>query len=175
MSRVATTVLFIAFALLTAPPTRAQDDTDAEETPQKKDERAIGDLGKAWEFAWNRHDQKALSQLIAEDGEFITVEFGQMGVLRLRGRDQFARSYAAKHNTWFVASHWKTGEISVRFLRPDLALARVNWTTVGDKVPHRKHGERREGLFTWVVEKRAGAWTIIASQETEAMPALPGQ
>lgn len=175
MSRVATVVLFVALAFPAALAGRAQDDSDSEETPQKKDERAIGDIGKAWEFAWNRHDKNALSMLIAEDGEFITVEFGQMGVLRLRGRDQFARAYAAKHNTWYAASRWKTGEMSVRFLRPDLALARVNWTTVGDKVPHRKHGERREGLFTWVVEKRAGMWTIIASQETEAMPPLPGQ
>jgi len=45
----------------------------------------------------------------------------------------------------------------------------------GGKMRHRKHGELREGIFTWVVEKKNGNWLIIASQNTENMPILSGQ
>jgi hypothetical protein len=54
-------------------------------------------------------------------------------------------------------------------------VARVFWSTTGDRVRHIKHGSPREGIFTWVVEKRDGRWLIVASQNTEAMPVLPGQ
>ena len=136
------------------------------------DEAAIRRLGTDWQDAWNRHDAEAMASLLAEDVEFITVG-GPKGWLR--GRRQFTEDHAVKHRTRFDQSVWTTREVHVRPLRPDLALARVLWETVGDKVPHRKHGERREGIFTWVVEKKEGKWRIIASQNTESMPVLPGQ
>lgn len=86
-----------------------------------------------------------------------------------------ARSHVRMHKTPFTDSVWTTKEVHVKFLRPDLAVARVLWSTTGDKVRHVKHGEPREGIFTWIVEKRDGQWLIIASQNTESMPVLPGQ
>lgn len=136
------------------------------------DEVAIKQLGRRWQDAWNAHDADAMAALLAEDVEFITVG-GPRGWLK--GRQHFREDHAAKHRTRFDRSVWATKEVHVRFLRPDLALARVLWETTGDKVPHRRHGDRREGVFTWVVEKRDGEWLVVASQNTEAMPALPGQ
>jgi hypothetical protein len=51
----------------------------------------------------------------------------------------------------------------------------VLWSTTGDKVRQIKHGAPRKGIFTRIVGKRNGQWRIIASQNTEAMPVLPGQ
>jgi phage FluMu gp28-like protein len=66
-------------------------------------------------------------------------------------------------------------ELAMRYLHACRLVARVFWSTTGDRVRHIKHGSPREGIFTWVVEKRDGRWLIVASQNAEAMPVLPGQ
>ena len=136
------------------------------------DEAKVKQLAARWEDAWNGHDADALAALLDEDADFITVR-GPDGWIK--GRKPFQEDHAEKHKSRFSESVWKTSEVHVKFLRPDIALARVLWETKGDKVPHRKHGELRKGIFTWVVEKRDGNWLIIASQNSESMPALPAQ
>jgi uncharacterized protein (TIGR02246 family) len=137
-----------------------------------EDERAIQQLGKAWQDAWNKRDADALTGLLAEDVDFVTV-LGPKGWLK--GHAQFKQAHARMFTTLFTESVWSTNEVHVKFFRPDLAFARVLWSTTGDKVRHVKHGEPRAGIFTWVVEKRDGKWLIIASQNTESMPILAGQ
>jgi uncharacterized protein (TIGR02246 family) len=144
----------------------------AQDKENATDRAAIEALGKRWQETWNRHDMDALSMLLAEDVDFVTVG-GPKG--RLTGRTQLREDHAAKHKTRFKDSVWTTKEMHIRFLRPDLAIARVLWSTTGDRVPHIKHGERREGIFMWVIEKRGGEWLVVASQNTESMPPLPGQ
>lgn len=148
-------------------PTRPDETAD-----RAKDEAAIKRLGTDWRDGWNKRDAGALAALLAEDVDFITVR-GPNGWLK--GRDQFREDHARKMKTQFGDSEWTTKDVQVKFVRPDLALARVLWTTKGDKVRHVKHGEPREGIFTWVVEKKDGKWRIVASQNTEAMPPLSGQ
>jgi uncharacterized protein (TIGR02246 family) len=147
--------------------THADDKED-----RAKDEAAIKQLGKDWQDAWNKRDADALTGLLAKDVDFVTV-LGPKGWMK--GQEQFKEAHARMFKTLFTESEWTTKEVHVKFFRPDLAFARVLWTTKGDKVRHVKHGEPREGIFTWVVEKRDGRWRIIASQNTESMPALPGQ
>ena len=159
-------LILLLAALCVSSVANAQDKDNAPERA------AIEALGKRWQEAWNRHDMDALSMLLADDVDFVTVG-GPKGWLR--GRTQLRDDHAAKHKTRFKDSVWTTKEMHIRFLRPDLAVARVLWSTTGDRVPHIKHGERREGIFMWVVEKRGGEWMIVASQNTESMPTLPGQ
>ena len=173
MTRSIDIVLLAAVLVSVALSIAAQGVSDVPEQAQRaRDEAAIRQLGKRWEEAWNKHDADAMASLLGDDVDFITVR-GPEGWLR--GRTQFVEDHAWKHKTRFNESVWTTKDVHVRFLRPDLALARVLWETKGDKVPHRKHGEPREGIFGWVVEKRDGKWVVIASQNTENMPVLPGQ
>ncbi len=136
------------------------------------DEAAVRELGTKWQDAWNRRDAEALTALLAEDVDFVTV-LGPRGWMR--GHAQFKEAHARMFTTLFTESRWTTRETHVKFIRPDLAIQRVLWSTTGDRVRHVKHGEPRSGIFTWVVEKRNGTWLIIASQNTESMPILPGQ
>lgn len=136
------------------------------------DLKAIESLGTAWQDAWNRHDIDALTALLAEDVNFITV-LGPKGWLK--GQPEFKEAHAFMHKNLFTESVWKTKETHVKFIRPDVAIAHVLWSTTGDKVRHVKHGEPRTGIFTWIVEKRNGKWVIVASQNTESMPVLAGQ
>lgn len=148
-------------------PTRADEKED-----RAKDEGAIKQLGKDWQDAWNKRDADALTALLAKDVDFVTV-LGPKGWMK--GQEYFKEAHARMFKTLFTESEWTTKEVHVKFFRPDLAFARVLWATKGDKVRHVKHGEPREGIFTWVVEKKDGKWRIISSQNTESMPVLPGQ
>ena len=144
----------------------------AAQTPAAADEAAIVQLGKTWENAWNSRDAHALASLLAEDADFVTV-LGPNGWLK--GRARFESVHAGMFPRLFSKSVWTTKEVQVRFLRPDIAIAHVLWATTGDEVRHVKHGSPREGIFTWVVERQKGQWFILASQNTEVMPILPGQ
>src|SRR4051812_48813648 len=159
---------FAAIALslsLASTPARAQ-------ASQAGDEAAIIQLGTSWQKAWNSRDAHALSSLLAEDADFVTV-LGPNGWLKSRAR--FETVHAGMFPRLFSKSTWTTKEVQVRFLRPDIAIAHVLWTTTGDEVRHVKHGSPREGIFTWIVERRNAQWLIVASQNTEVMPILPGQ
>jgi uncharacterized protein (TIGR02246 family) len=159
----------VAFVVLTV--TLAAE-TAWSKTGRAADEVAISNLGKAWQDAWNRRDAAGLTALLANDVDFVTV-LGPRGWLK--GREQFLEVHAKMFQTIFTESVWTTHETHVKFLRSDLAIVRVLWSTTGDKVRHVKHGEPRSGIFTWVVERRDGNWLVIASQNTESMPVLPGQ
>ena len=158
-------ILALAF-ILTIVSVRAQTQANASDT------KAIEGLASQWQTAWNSRDAAALTSLLAEEVDFVTV-LGPKGWLK--GRKEFQEAHAWMLKNIFTESVWTNKETHVKFIRPDLAIARVLWETSGDKVRHRKHGELREGIFTWVLEKQQGKWLIIASQNTENMPILPGQ
>jgi len=139
---------------------------------QPSDEAAIQQLASRWQDAWNSKDANALTDLLAEDVDFVTV-LGPKGWLK--GRAQFREAHARMFTTLFTDSTWASNETHVKFIQPDLAIARVLWSTTGDKVRHVKHGTPRTGIFTWVIQRRDRQWLVIASQNTESMPILPGQ
>jgi uncharacterized protein (TIGR02246 family) len=142
------------------------------QTDNSSDVVAIKKLAEQWQEAWNKKDATGMTALLADDVDFVTV-LGPKGWMK--GRAQFQEAHARMFQTLFTESVWTNKETHVKFLRPDLAIQRVLWQTTGDKVRHRKHGELREGIFTWVVEKKNDQWLIVASQNTESMPILPGQ
>jgi uncharacterized protein (TIGR02246 family) len=111
-----------------------------------------------------------LASLMAEDVDFVTV-VGARGWEK--GRKEFKEGHAEVHKTMFKDSVLTIKETHVKFIRPDIAIAHVLWETKGDVVPDRKAGEPREGIFTWIVEKRSGKWLIIASQNTENKRPVP--
>ena len=158
-------VIVSAFLLCTGSVTASYAD-------QRQDEAVIKALGFRWQEAWNKRDAEAMTDLLAEDVDFVTV-LGPKGWLK--GRPQFKEVHARMFTTLFTDSSWKTEEVHVKWIQPDLAIARVLWSTTGDKVRHVKHGTPRSGIFTWVVQRKGTDWQIIASQNTESMPILPGQ
>jgi uncharacterized protein (TIGR02246 family) len=160
-------VILLGVVAVALAPTRADEKED-----RAKDEAAIKQLGKHWQDAWNKKDADGLAALLSKDVDFISV-LGPKGWGK--GQEGFKVAHARMFKTLFTESEWTTKEVQVKFFRPDLAFARVLWASKGDKVRHVKHGEPREGIFTWVVEKNDGKWRIIASQNTESMPALAGQ
>src|SRR5215203_487152 len=133
-----------------------------------KDEEAIKGITFKWQEAWNLHDIKALAALVAEDVDFITV-----GGAWQKNRKEFAAFHTQRHEMQFKESIWTTKKTTVEFIKSDVAVAHVEWGIVGDKDPDGTPRPPRRGIFTWVLEKRKGAWTIIASQNTNIREPLP--
>lgn len=157
----------IAFAvglILSFPswPAEAQNKVDDLET--------VKQIESSWQEAWNRHDMKALGALVAEDVDFITVS----GIW-LKGRKAFEEHHARVHAMQFKESVWTTTDVRVKFLKPDIALVHVSWGLRGDKDPDGTARRPRRGIFTRVVTKQGGKWSIQASQNTDIREIPPAK
>jgi uncharacterized protein (TIGR02246 family) len=129
------------------------------------DEQAIQRLASQFERAWNTHDMTLLGDMVTDDVDFVNV----VG-MHWTGRRQVVDSHVAIHRDRFKNSVWANERVTVQFVRPDVALARVEWNTRGDltgPADALKPGPPRRGLFLWVVVKEAGSWRIRAVQNTE--------
>jgi uncharacterized protein (TIGR02246 family) len=126
-----------------------------------EDAAAIRALEKCWSAAWNRHDMRALTNLLAEDGDFVTV-----GGTWLRGRREFKRHTALYHATSFKHSAFTATGTTIRFLGPDLALTHVRWRLAGDFDPDGTPRKPRRGIFTQVLCRCKGLWRVQASHNT---------
>jgi uncharacterized protein (TIGR02246 family) len=158
-------ILLFALALAGLPATAQTKDNAA-------DRKAIEAIAASFQDTWNRHDMDGLASLVAEDVDFVTV-VGARGWEK--GRKEFKEGHDMVHKSMFKDSVLTVKETHVKFIRSDIAIAHVLWETKGDVVPDRKPGEPREGIFTWVVEKRGGKWLIIASQNTENKIPMPSK
>lgn len=162
MNRVATLLIVLTLtALLVAAQTKGN----------AKDEEAIKSIALKWQDAWNRHDLKALSAFVAEDVDFIAVS----GRWR-RNRKEFEEHHTnERHEIAYKESVWTTKNTEIRFIRPDVAVAIVEWGIKGDKDPDGTARHPRQGIATWVVEKRKGKWLIISIQNTNLREPVPNK
>lgn len=133
-----------------------------------KDTEAIKSIALKWQDAWNQHDMKALAALVAEDVDFITV-----GGTWQKNRKDFEEYHAQRHEMQFKESVWTTNNTTVEFVKKDVAVAHVEWSIKGDKDPDGTPRQPRQGIMTWVLEKRKGKWTLIASQNTNLREPVP--
>jgi uncharacterized protein (TIGR02246 family) len=142
--------------------------TQAQDTSNHEPIRAIA---SNWEQAWNKHDMKSLAALFTEDADFVNV-----GAKRWKGRKEIEGEHNARLSQ-FLESTWTNKSVTVQYLKPDIALAHIEWSLTGDKNPDGTPRKPREGVFTWVLAKKSGKWLIRAAQNTNVSnlppPALP--
>jgi uncharacterized protein (TIGR02246 family) len=134
----------------------------------KADEAAVRAVPQAWSAAWAKHDGHQLAKLMADDVDFVTV-----GDDWLQGKANFEL-----YHTRLLAGRQKDStftpdEIAARFLRPDLAVLHWSWKIQGGLNPDQTPRTPRVGLFTMILEKKAGAWLIVAAQNGTRTPAPP--
>ncbi len=164
--------IILAFAALFS----IQGNAFAQPTGNEADVAAIKNLAAVWQEAWNRRDAAKLASIMDERVTFVSVLGPDTPSYGRGNKASFQASHDQLLKTMFANSVWNTKQVNiVRFVRPDIAIAQVVWETTGDKVRHVKHDSPRRGAFLWVLEKQADGWRVIASQNTEAMPPLPGQ
>ena len=131
---------------------------------------AIRQIADRWQQTWNDNDMTALSALVAEDIDFVTVTG-----TRLRGRESFREHHAARHVMQFKDSIWSTNEVDVRSLSPDILVAHVIWTMRDDRDPDGTPREPRSGIFTWILTKEQHTWRIKVAHNTNLRAAATTQ
>ena len=157
--------MLLIVLILVALPVAAQRKGNA------KDQEAIKSIALKWQDAWNRHGLKALSAFVAEDVDFIAVS----GRWR-KNRNEFEEHHTnERHEIAYKESVWTTKSTQVRFVKSDVAVAIVEWGIKGDKDPDGTPRQPRQGIATWVVEKRKGKWLIIAIQNTNLREPVPSK
>jgi uncharacterized protein (TIGR02246 family) len=127
------------------------------------DKSTIEALVAKFNDAWNRHDAHALAALFAEDADFTNVR-GDHADGRKAIEDMHAPLFAG---FVFKDSHL-TGELrSVRFLKPDIAVADVDWEMTGAGGPGGVVRPPRKGLLDCVLAGASGNWLIVVMHNTE--------
>jgi uncharacterized protein (TIGR02246 family) len=132
------------------------------------DEATLRQIPAGFAQAWAKHDGHQLARIMADDVDFVTV-----GGTWLHGSQDFEKYHTRLLTGRFKSSTITPLDVSVRFLRPDIAFIRWSWTIEGDMNPDGSARTQRFGLMTMVAEKRNGAWVIVAAQNTNATTGIP--
>jgi uncharacterized protein (TIGR02246 family) len=135
---------------------------------QNSDEATIRQTVIGLQDAWNRHDMKAFANLFAEDADFVNVAGAWW-----KGRSEIEQKHQASHATIFRDSTLSVEEVDIRFLTPDIAIAHVSTSLVGQKTPDGTVVPQRRTLLTQVLQKQSGKWMIVASHNTDIRPPTP--
>jgi uncharacterized protein (TIGR02246 family) len=133
---------------------------------QAGEEQAVTAVIGALEDAWNRHDMDSFASFFADDADFVNV----LG-MRWIGRAAIKEAHVATHTTIFKNSRLRVQETSVRFLKPDVAVARSLWDLTGQTTREGSVAPPRRGILTNVLMKAEGKWRIVVTQNTDIVPA----
>ena len=125
---------------------------------QNQGETAVREIVKEVENGWNAHDGKAFAAPFAADADYVVVN-GMYG----KGREEIERGHTAIFKTIYKDSRNVATIKSVRFLRPDVAVAHVEWN-----LEFKMNGETKKGhaMNTMILTKEGGRWSIAAFQNT---------
>lgn len=123
------------------------------------------DVIELWESAWNAGDADAVAELFSADADFVNV----VG-LWWHDRDAIRRSHAFGFSTIFPGSVITMGMPRTRLLGDDGAVVQSRWRLTGQVAPDGSPTGAREGIFTFVLERRGGDWIAVAAQNTDVVP-----
>jgi len=140
---------FVVFAIMS----NAQASQSA-----SSDEAAIRQIVQQVQDAWNAHDGKAFAAPFATDADYVVVNG-----MYIKGREAIEQGHTQIFSTIYKESKNAATVKSVRFLRPDVAVAHVEWN-----LEFRAGGETRkaQAMNTMVLTKEGGRWGIAAFQNT---------
>lgn len=160
----------LLFTLALSAAAYGQTATSAKDAAQ--DEAAVRAAVQSLQDAWNAHDGKAFAAPFAADADYVVVNGAY-----IKGREVIEQGHAQIFSTLYKESRNVAAIKSVRFIRPDVALALVEWN-----LEFKAGGETRRAraINTLVFTKESGRWSIAAFQNTPVQaqggpPPPPGQ
>jgi uncharacterized protein (TIGR02246 family) len=134
---------------------------------QSAEEAAVKAAVQSFVDAWNQHDMDAFGALFTEDADFVNVRG-----TRWIGRSAIGEGHAATHATIFKSTQLRILELSVRFLKPDVAVARWACELTGETTPAGESVPPRKAIPTFVMMKTQDRWLIVVAQNTDIVPAV---
>lgn len=134
--------------------------SDNAQTPStaNTDEAAIRRIVQQVQDGWNAHDGKAFAAPFASDADYVVVNG-----MYAKGRETIERGHTAIFTSIYKDSRNVATIKSVRFLRPDVAVAHVEWN-----LEFKMNGATQKGhaINTMILTKEGGKWSIAAFQNT---------
>lgn len=125
------------------------------------DEAAIRTMMEATTRAFSNHDAKAWAQFCTPTARLVTVRGDSMD-----GVADIEKGLAAVFATRAGASTLRTLDLSVRFIRPDVALAYMTNEMSGLLGPDGRTQPPHRELSIRVIVKNDGQWKIAAFHNT---------
>lgn len=147
-------VAFASAVLLFSVQAAAQPSTDGQ----------VRETAAAFVSAWNSHDMERLASLFAKDAQFVNV----VGTW-WKDRAQIEQAHVASHKTMFKDSKLSGSVTSIKYLRPDVAVAHMPWQLTGARTPTGKPVPLRKGILMFVLTREQQGWTIQAAQNTDVV------
>jgi uncharacterized protein (TIGR02246 family) len=134
----------------------------------REDEEAIRKVITGTTDAFNQHDAKAFTRFYTSDAELVTVR-GE----RMRGVAEIEKGLAAIFATRAKAVTLRTLDVTVRFIRPDVAVAHVTNELSGLVGAGGEQLPAHRELSIRVLVKERGRWLVTAFHNTIVRPAGP--
>jgi len=123
------------------------------------DEQVIKGILQRLEAAWNRYDSVNFAGALAKDANFIHIFGGQ-----LDGRAAIEAAHRNIFETIYRGSHASFALRTIRFLRPDVAVA---FARAQVKFMEGNEARELETRPTLIVVKEQDKWQIVAFQNTK--------
>jgi uncharacterized protein (TIGR02246 family) len=122
------------------------------------DAEVASEIVSGFAGGWNKHDMSALGAVFHDDASFVNV----IGTY-MRGRADIERNHGFAHAGPYRNSTLGMEVLDARQVVPGLIVAHVRTEVRGDE---RAPGQVRPALLTFVIERRADVWKIIAAHNT---------
>jgi uncharacterized protein (TIGR02246 family) len=136
------------------------------------DEAAVRNIVQEEITAWNSGDAAAYSRHFAADGTFTNIR-GEFFI----GREPFIQKHDNLFKGPFHGSSLKQDIVSLKFVRPDVAVVEVLTSVTG--IPklfpgtNTDHKGRLRTRLLQVVVKNGGEWKITAYHNTDVKSGVP--
>jgi len=122
----------------------------------KSEEQAVRKVVADFAEAINRGDAKAFATLFTDDADFVVIT-GKY----LKSRNEIVKYHSGLFTGGFQGSHLDVTSVAIRFLRPDVVVARV-----ATKRTENDGKEMRTSFPMLVLTKEGKTWLIDAVQNT---------
>jgi uncharacterized protein (TIGR02246 family) len=143
--------ILVIFFLLTTYSLGVAQNTD-------KEQKAIEDQVDAFFTSWNNHDFREMQNYIDKDCDFVNI----VG-MHWKGREDIQYAHQSMHEAHFKDVPLEKRSVSVRFVKPDLAIAHVLMHPLKTFVtPDGTTMGKDDALATFVFVKKGPAWLVVA-------------
>jgi uncharacterized protein (TIGR02246 family) len=135
--------------------------TSAEVQGAPEDVAAINAILDENVVALNKHDPVGASRQYMPETEFTNV-----AGIHVRGAAEIEKFLAAGFATRLKTATWKTMNVAIRFIRPDVAIVHVTAEISGFLSPDGSTAPPHNELSIRVFQKDGGNWRVAAFHNT---------
>ena len=136
-------------------------DAKGDSAAERSEAEAVNAVISATTKAFNRHDARAWAQLSTPDARLVTVRGESM-----RGSAEIENGLQSIFKARARNATLRTLDVTVKFIRPDVALAHVTNEMSGVVAPDGTAMPPHQELSIRVLVKDGGVWRIAAFHNT---------